>query len=105
MYKDRGIIKWAPFDALIGFNNLVNEMLYKKYQKEKPLLSEDKLEELDRTIKLAIINDSEIQICYYEDGYFKTVVDKIKKVDLQNRLLYLQSNISLYLDVIIDLID
>lgn len=105
MYKDRGIIKWAPFDALIGFNSLVNEMLYKKYQKEKPFLSEDKLEELDRTIKIAITNENEIQISYYEDGYIKTVTDKIKKVDLHKRLLYLKSNFSLYLDTIIDLID
>lgn len=50
MYKDRGIIKWAPFDALVGFNDLIKEMLNNKNKIEKPILNEDRLEKMDRII-------------------------------------------------------
>ena len=28
-YVDRGIIKWAPFDGLAGFNDLYNDLKYR----------------------------------------------------------------------------
>ena len=32
MYKDRGIIKWAPFDALVGFKTNIQDMIRGKKQ-------------------------------------------------------------------------
>lgn len=103
MYKDRGIIKWAPFDALVGFNDLIKEMLNNKNKIEKPILNEDRLEKMDRIIKYAINKNLELEITYYETGFIKIIYDYIKKIDIYNRNVLLQSNFLIKIDDIINL--
>lgn len=105
MYKDRGIIKWAPFDALVGFHGKLADMLYNKYKKQKPEIQEDKLEEMDRTLKHAIELNHEIEVSYFVDGYTKITYGKVKKIDQINRILILDSYVKLNLDDILDLRD
>ncbi len=81
IYKDRGIIKWAAFDALNGFNSMLKEMKYHLRKIEKPTLSEDAFEMLNRTLNEALHNNLEVAITYYIDGYSKITYGKIKKVD------------------------
>lgn len=97
MYKDRGIIKWAPFDALVGFRDLINEMQYERGKKEQPILSEDQLIEMDLIIKKAINTNKEIIIYYYNDGYIKNVYGYVKKVCNIYNILYLTNNIDINL--------
>lgn len=104
MYKDRGIIKWAPFDALVGFHGEIAKMIYNQNKIEQPILAEDRLYEMDLTIKEAINFNKELQIDYYEDGYIKTIVDYVLKIDLYEQKVILKSRYSLDLSSIINLI-
>lgn len=103
MYKDRGIIKWAPFDALVGFHDKIAQMLYNQNKIEKPTLTEDKFYELDLTIKEAIQFEKELQIDYFEDGYIKTFVCSILKVDIHEKTVITKANICIKMEDIIDL--
>src|SRR5690554_5517556 len=103
MYKDRGIIKWAPFDALAGLNEMVNNLINKKGKKDKPILSEDKLSELDLILKEAINNNNEIMIDYYLDGYIKTTYGLIKRIDEIEKLIQLDTNEKLSVNDIVDM--
>lgn len=87
MYKDRGIIKWAPFDALVGFQNKIDEMLYERGKKERPILCEDKLIEMDRVIREAIESKYEVFIEYYHEGYFKHLSGAIDRIDEINGII------------------
>ena len=80
-YVDRGLIKWAPFDALNGYNSMLKEMKYRLRKQDKPALSRDQYEELNRNIQEAIINDEEVEIEFYDAGYIKVSYGKIKKLD------------------------
>lgn len=80
-YVDRGLIKWAPFDALNGYNSMLKEMKYRLRKHDKPVLSRDQYEELNRNIQEAIINDEEVEIEFYDRGYIKVSYGKIKKLD------------------------
>ncbi len=91
-YIDRGIIKWAPFNALNGYNTMLKEMKLRIRQKQKPVLSEDEYQILNLNIQQAIREDSEIEIEYYADGYIKYSYGKIKKLDYINKLLILSTN-------------
>lgn len=102
MYKDRGIIKWAPFDSLGNINNLLTEIKYKNNKKNKVVLLEDKLEQLDFVINKAIRDNEVINIEYFEDGYTKLVYGRIKKVDLILKMIILENKISIK---IIDIIN
>ena len=103
MYKDRGIIKWAPFDALNGFHETIALYKYNKGKKDKPILQEDQLEILDRKLKEAINDNKEIQVSYYQDGYIKTLFGYVKKVDEIFRLVILDSGFKLEIDEVVNI--
>lgn len=90
-YRDRGIIKWAAFDALNGFNPMLKEMKHRLGQTEKPILSDDDFENMNRTLQLAIINQAEIALSYFEQGYSKTTFGKIKKLDYNNKQIVMNN--------------
>lgn len=102
-YHDRGIIKWAPFDALVGFNQMVKDLKYQLAKKDRPLLEEDQLAEMDQTIKSSINLHRELQIQYYQDGYIKSMYGYVYKIDLIERYLELHSHIQVALDDIVHL--
>ncbi len=86
-YQDRGIIKWAAFDALNGFNSMLKEMKYRLSKAEKPILSDDDFNTLDLTLQKAISQNLEVAIAYYEDGYSKTTFGRIKKLDYDYHII------------------
>lgn len=88
-YVDRGIIKWAPFDALVGYGAMIREMKLRLGKKDKPLLSEDQYDELNQKLMLAFHQDLEISVAYFEDGYIKTTWGKVKKIDHVNQVIIL----------------
>jgi len=90
-YVDRGIIKWAAFDALVGYHSMLEEMKHRLGKKEKPTLSEDALDELNRKLQEAIQKDSEIEVHYFHDGYTRFTFGKITKVDYNSRLIFLST--------------
>ncbi|MFA7561573.1 MAG: YolD-like family protein [Candidatus Izemoplasmatales bacterium] len=102
-YIDRGIIKWAAFDALNGYHSMLQEMQYRLGKKEKPILSDDDYETLNRNIQSAIKKDSEVEVRYYADGYIKTTYGQIKKLDFPNRLVILSTREKISADLIVSL--
>jgi hypothetical protein len=88
-YVDRGIIKWAPFDALVGYHSLLEEMKHRLGKKDKPILSDDDFEELNRKLILALKETKEIEIRYFQDGYIHSTFGTIKKVDYTKKQLVL----------------
>lgn len=102
-YVDRGIIKWAPFDALVGFGGILSEMRYNMFKREKPILSDDQFDDLNRKINLAFHMQIEIQITYFSDGYTKTTCGYIKKIDSISRLILLAHYERIQADDIMDI--
>ena len=86
-YKDRGLMKWAPFDALTGIDNLLNEIRYNKNKINKPSLSNDKIELINRAIIDSIEYNYEVVINFFSDGYIKETFGTIKKVDKIENIL------------------
>lgn len=88
-YVDRGIIKWAPFDGLAGFNDLYNDLKHRLNKKDKPLLSDEQLYYMDITLKEAIVSNNEVTLTYYKNGYSTTLFGYITKLDDFKRVIYL----------------
>lgn len=102
-YKDRGIIKWAPFDALVGFQQMIQDVKYKMAKREKPLLLEDQLASMDIVLKDAVAQNKTLEITYYEDGYIKSMYGRVVKIDTYNKCLILEYQIRIAINAIIDL--
>lgn len=102
-YMDRGIIKWLPFDGLLGFHDLIQDLKYRLGKKDKPTLSEDQLESMNETLRIALESSLEISITYYHDGYLKETLGVVKHVDMITRTLCFMDKSSYPLDDIMRL--
>ncbi len=102
-YVDRGIIKWAPFDALVGYHSMLQEMKHRLGRKDRPILSEDQNEEMDRVVQIALKTHAEIEIEYYRDGYTNTTFGTIKRIDSIHRIIILSTLEKVMIDHIIHL--
>lgn len=88
-YIDRGIIKWAGFDALNGYHSMLQEMQHRLGKKAKPKISEDDYEVFNRNINEAIRTENEVEIRYYSEGYIKITFGKVKKLDYTSKMVIL----------------
>ncbi|MGE4320153.1 MAG: YolD-like family protein [Acholeplasmataceae bacterium] len=101
-YVDRGIIKWAPFDGLAGFNDLYKQLKYRLGKKDRPLLSEDQLYEMDINLQKALHEHLDVYLSYYQDGYIKASFGKVTKIDAINKIIYIDG-LKYPLSMIVDL--
>lgn len=97
---DRNNIKWAPFNSVINGSEVLKEIQEEKSRKEKPVLSEDQLEELERTIWEVFNNQSVVEVIFFKKNHFNkttgiiTNVDTVqKKITINNKNSYYFSNI------------
>ena len=103
-YVDRGIIKWAPFDALVGYGAMIREMKWRLGRKEKPILSDDQYQELNLKLSLAVHQAIEVEIEYFFDGYLRTTFGNIRKLDPIQGLIILDTFERIKADDIIEII-
>jgi len=102
-YHDRGIIKWSPFDALSGRDEVLQKLLYELYKTQKATLSDDETQEMNKTLDKAYKNDKQIAVEYYYDGYTYQTFGKIKKIDATNKTIVLDTLESFNVDDILDI--
>ena len=101
-YQDRGIIKWAPFDTLISYQEVLSAMKYERGKADKPILSDDQYEILDRTISEAMMRKQMIHVTYYENGYFKMMYGLLKAYDDIKKALVFREGFLIKINQIMD---
>lgn len=88
VYKDRKMMKWIPFNALLEQGDHISKLLYGREEKAMPLLSVDQLEELNYQLETAYIFQSEIIVTYFEKDDFKTAQGIISRTDNHNKIIF-----------------
>ncbi|MBE0700406.1 MAG: YolD-like family protein [Acholeplasmataceae bacterium] len=102
-YVDRGIIKWSPYDALVGYQSMLKELKYRLGKKEKSELSDDALEELNRALQRAVHEHLEIGLSYHHDGYVHTTFGRIRKLDFISKMVVMSTCESISADKIVEI--
>ena len=102
-YKDRGIIKWAPFDALTGHTAVVEEMIFNINKRQKSVIFSDEYAEFDRVVNQAVNKNEEISVDYFVNGYTYSTYGKIKKIDFNNKYLILDTNEAISFDSVMNI--
>jgi hypothetical protein len=90
-YVDRGIIKWSPFDGLAGFNDMFTELRNRLTRMDKPVLLDDRLEELDLALQAALNNDTRILFEYFNDGHIRYTEGTILKIDTIHHIVMMDT--------------
>lgn len=90
--QGRGMIKWAPFATMPEQFENVRKMQEDQVKISRPELSDDRLEEIDRTLKNALALKRQVRIEYYYDGCRFSVDMKIISVDVWSMMVVGQKN-------------
>jgi len=83
--KDRGMIKWAPFNSVANVENIINKLEYKKRKVSKPVLSDDQTVRLNKVLLEAFQTKSIVLLKYYLDGYSYFQRGGIERIDSNKR--------------------
>lgn len=92
--------KWAPYSSLIEQATCLEEMRYKRNKIEKPILEDDQIEKINYVLQS--YRGGQVKIKFFYDGYLYYITDEIKKIDLDNKCLVLESG-KLKLDQLLDI--
>lgn len=88
----RGLIKWNAFKAIPEqYERLAN---YAKNQDkiDKPILSDDQLDELNHILNQKLRDNSLCEMLYYNDGYIDRVVGYIDTVNVQEKYIQVSTD-------------
>lgn len=85
--QGRGMIKWAPFATMPEQFENVDKLIDEQIKIERPILSDDRLAELEYTLTSAVSEKKFIKVFYYYDGYRFDVSLEIIKIDRWSMVL------------------
>lgn len=100
--SDRGMKKWAPYRSLIEQMPSLDKTKEKRSLKEKPLISNEEAEEINKI--LVNYSGEKLEISYFRNGKILVENITIKKIDIYEKKLVLPNRRSIKLNEIIKLV-
>lgn len=100
----RGMIKWNAFKSIPEqYERLAN---YAKNQDkiDKPILSDDQLDELNHILNQKLQDNSLCEMLYYNDGYIDRVVGYIDTVNVQEKYIQVSTDDDIVTEIQLDMI-
>ena len=89
VYRDRKMMKWMPFHALLEQGDYINDLLNGRIKKKMPVLSVDQLDDMNYKLEVAFVFQSEVLIEYFEKGDFHTVTGILSRADHYRKEIFL----------------
>lgn len=89
VYKDRKMMKWIPFHALLEQGDYINDLLKGREYKEMPTLSVDQLDDLNYKLEEAFIFSREITLTYFEKHDYHKITGYLTRADKYNKLIFI----------------
>ena len=100
MNKDRGMIKWMPFNSVVSNKEVLYSIMREKEKINKPIMSDDEKYGIEQAIIDAFYMQNKVNIIYYKNGYTYEYNGTIKKIDSSNKLIYLTNFCILFNQII-----
>lgn len=85
--KGRGMVKWAPFATLPEQFERLHQYAVDQTKIDRPILSEDQINELNQKIYIAFTKHCPMKIRYFKEGWLRTLEIQPKKIDHLEQLL------------------
>lgn len=86
----RGMIKWKPFNTLLN-NRDINKIIMIRNKVEKPIIMEDRITEIDNLLKVAINENKEIRVKYFDKGELKYINGNIRNINTIEKYILINS--------------
>lgn len=85
--EGRGMVKWAPFATMPEQFENVDNLMDNQKKIKRPELSDDRLDELEYTLKCAADEKLPVRVAYYYDGTRFSISLHIIKIDQWSMVL------------------
>lgn len=83
--KDRGMMKWMPYQSLIEQGSALARMRYEKSKSPRPHIARERAEEINEII--AHYARERVRARYWEDGYLYRIEGTIDDICVYSRCL------------------
>ncbi|MDW4457410.1 YolD-like family protein [Staphylococcus saprophyticus] len=103
--QGRGIVKWQAFKTMPEQYEQLEQYIQDQNKIDRPSLSDDQLNELNNTLIFKMYNEPSIELRYFENGYIKTKVGYIHKVDVHTQILHLYEGTELSKVNLLDIVE
>lgn len=103
MNKDRGIIKWQPFNSFTDQKQLIYNLLQEKQKVKKPILSLEQQKEIEEKIIEAFYEQINIVLKVYKNEKIITINSRITSLDPVYKRLTLENNTTILFSQIIQI--
>ncbi|CAC6738240.1 TPA: YolD-like family protein [Staphylococcus aureus] len=90
--QGRGMKKWLSMATIPEQYERLEQYIQDQNKIEKPLLSEDQIENINDTLASKMIDNTLAKIQYFANGYIKSVQGIIHKVDTLDSVLYIYTD-------------
>ncbi|PAG12035.1 YolD-like family protein [Staphylococcus aureus] len=90
--QGRGMKKWLSMATIPEQYERLEQYIQDQNKIEKPLLSEDQIENINDTLASKMIDNTLAKIQYFANGYIKSVEGIIHKVDTLDSLVVSDNN-------------
>ncbi|HDA2850090.1 MULTISPECIES: YolD-like family protein [Staphylococcus] len=90
--QGRGMKKWLSMATIPEQYERLEQYIQDQNKIEKPLLSEDQIENINDTLASKMIDNTLAKIQYFANGYIKSVEGIIHKVDTLDSVLYIYTD-------------
>ena len=94
VYHDRKMMKWMPFNALLEQGDYIRDLLEGREWIDMPVLSPDQEAELNYNLEQAYMLHQPVEVTYYDKHHLHMISGYIGRIDVHNRLLFVD-NVSL----------
>ena len=89
VYRDRKMMKWMPFNALLEQGDYISDLLHGRERKTMPTLSDDQYAELNYQLETAFCLQQTINVIYYDNHKYKSAKGCITRIDVYNKLIFI----------------
>ncbi|HCG2421022.1 TPA: YolD-like family protein [Staphylococcus aureus] len=90
--QGREMKKWLPMATIPEQYERLEQYIQDQNKIEKPLLSEDQVENINDTLASKMIDNTLAKIHYFANGYIKSVQGIIHKVNTFDSVLYIYTD-------------
>ncbi|NUC20459.1 YolD-like family protein (plasmid) [Bacillus mycoides] len=86
--KGRGMVKWNPFKSVVEQYDEINQMITDQNKVNKPILTEDTKERIQRFLQQSLTCNEEIFLSYHRNGYLHHQYITVASIDPGNELIH-----------------
>ena len=90
--QNRGYIKWAPFNSVVNYKVLLNELSSKRNRAIKPTLSEDQIELLNEKIFEAYTNHLKVDLYIYNNYNITKLIGYVNNINIGKKCITFNKN-------------